>query len=233
MAIDQALLDSAGQPGAGMTLRLYQWGPPTLSLGYFQAAEARLGHRPSSTIDLVRRTTGGGAIVHHHELTYSLALPLEDRWSEQHRQLYGRLHDVILEALEAWQIRAGRWRSASGPAVPAPRPEFLCFLRRNEGDLVLGGYKVCGSAQRRSERALLQHGSILLARSVHAPELPGIGEISGIAVGAEELGDRLIACFSKAFGAGAVAGGLSEGEAAAAREWQVSRFGSSCWTGRR
>src|SRR5689334_21696416 len=74
MAIDDALLESAAEAGVA-TLRLYQWSEPTLSLGYFQAAAERKTHQPSLTCALVRRASGGGAILHDRELTYSLALP--------------------------------------------------------------------------------------------------------------------------------------------------------------
>src|SRR5436190_15116613 len=74
MAIDEALLESAATDGVA-TLRLYQWSEPTLSLGYFQAAEERERHQASTNCPLVRRASGGGAILHDRELTYSLALP--------------------------------------------------------------------------------------------------------------------------------------------------------------
>ncbi|MEM6330787.1 MAG: lipoate--protein ligase family protein, partial [Planctomycetota bacterium] len=74
MAVDEALLDAAAA-GAGATLRLYRWSSPTLSLGYFQPLAARAAHPASAGCPCVRRHSGGGAIVHDHELTYSLAVP--------------------------------------------------------------------------------------------------------------------------------------------------------------
>src|SRR5882724_9809402 len=74
MAVDEALLESAAVDGIA-TLRLYQWSEPTLSLGYFQPAADRQTHPASRECPLVRRASGGGAILHDRELTYSLAIP--------------------------------------------------------------------------------------------------------------------------------------------------------------
>src|SRR5688500_9559950 len=77
MAVDEALLESAAT-GSVATLRFYEWHEPTLSLGYFQPAADREQHAASRACPLVRRASGGGAIVHDRELTYSLAWPLRD-----------------------------------------------------------------------------------------------------------------------------------------------------------
>src|SRR5262245_32066382 len=76
MAVDQALLESAAASG-GVALRFYQWSEPTLSLGYFQPIAARSEHPPSLHSPVVRRASGGGAILHDRELTYSIAAPSE------------------------------------------------------------------------------------------------------------------------------------------------------------
>ena len=75
MAIDQAILNSVSRTGVPV-LRFYQWAEPTLSLGYFQGVAARAAHGHSDSICCVRRTTGGGAIVHDRELTYSVSIPV-------------------------------------------------------------------------------------------------------------------------------------------------------------
>ena len=72
MAVDETLLESAAETSA-TTLRFYRWDRPTLSLGYFQQTADRTQHPESADCPLVRRSSGGGAIVHDHELTYSLA----------------------------------------------------------------------------------------------------------------------------------------------------------------
>ena len=86
MAVDEAILLSAADRGEA-TLRLYQWSRPTLSLGYFQKAADRSVHAASLDWEWVRRSTGGGAIMHHHEATYSLAVPSQKQLSQFNRPL--------------------------------------------------------------------------------------------------------------------------------------------------
>jgi lipoate-protein ligase A len=200
MAVDQALLESVSRSGE-MVLRFYQWEQPTLSLGYFQSMEDRSLHEPSLSCPVVRRATGGGAILHDQELTYSLCVPSEDRWSKTHELLYWTIHGAIIECLADWGVEARTYQtdktiatSGSVPGVGCSKFEelpswsnspmqveassFLCFQRRSAGDIVLGNYKVCGSAQRRKFDSVLQHGSILFKRSNCAPELPGIEDLA-------------------------------------------------------
>ncbi len=176
MAVDEALLDSvAAEPCP--TLRFYRWSRPTLSLGYFQNYAERLAHAPSRDCPLVRRQTGGGAILHDQELTYSLVVPCADPLAHEPARLYEAAHDALIELLAAYGCQAQR---QCEPAASAQcQQPFLCFQRRTPGDVLLGPIKICGSAQRRRRGAILQHGSLLLARSAAAPELPGILEQCG------------------------------------------------------
>jgi lipoate-protein ligase A len=181
------LLESAARCGE-ITLRFYQWAEPTLSLGYFQPLAERKRHAANCDCPVVRRSTGGGAIVHHHELTYSFAAPLGDRFSPSATHLYELLHGALIDTLAEWNITARLWgnpASNGGSAEP-----FLCFQRRAEFDVLIGESKIAGSAQRRRRGALLQHGSLLLATSPAAPELAGVAEISGVGLSATELAAR-------------------------------------------
>jgi lipoate-protein ligase A len=179
MALDQSLLESAGRRRCP-TLRFYTWRRPTLSLGYFQSLADRVRHPESESLDCVRRGTGGGAIVHHHELTYSLVMPSAVTQAGPREALYRQIHQAFAEVLSEWGVRAVPHRlagqKATGPELSPPEP-FLCFQRRTSEDLVVAGYKVLGSAQRRTRDAMLQHGSLLLRASVYAPQLPGIGDL--------------------------------------------------------
>ncbi|RIK82315.1 MAG: lipoate--protein ligase family protein [Planctomycetota bacterium] len=201
MAVDDVLLAAAAERGEA-TLRFYGWSPATLSLGYFQAFDAREQHPPSRHCPVVRRASGGGAIVHDRELTYSLALPYE-HWREHGRTgLYSLVHRSLCEALVAVGIEHARMIGDDNAKLnerkPA-EPPFLCFERRTEFDVVLSppgtdapqAAKIAGSAQRSLHRAVLQHGSILLARSEFAPSLPGISEIAGTPAD----GSRLVAAW--------------------------------------
>lgn len=200
MAVDQALLEDV-DAGGPPTLRFYAWDQPTLSLGYFQSIEHRSRHSESESLPLVRRATGGGAILHDAELTYSLCMPITDRASQRVRAIYDAVHRSIIAALSESGVATARYADSAKPAgqpaspsSPAPQREeepFLCFQRRTDEDLILTGYKIAGSAQRRAARAVLQHGSVLLAASRWAPQLPGIFELTTQRIAYDVLATRI------------------------------------------
>lgn len=210
MAVDDVLLSAAAEAGEA-TLRFYGWAEPTLSLGYFQSYDARREHAPSRACAVVRRASGGGAILHDRELTYALAVPSAFWPRRDHERLYAVVHDLLCDALAALGVRGARRygvhergdrRKDSPPTAamaesPTPEP-FLCFERRTEHDVVLGDAKIAGSAQRKRRDAVLQHGSVLLARSDAAPSLPGVGDLSGATVSPQ----RLIEAWQAALAAG-------------------------------
>jgi lipoate-protein ligase A len=176
MALDEALLDAAAADPSFAALRTYGWSLPTLSLGYFQKigeaeADPRWGGVP-----IVRRPTGGGAIWHHHEVTYALVLPSTHPLARQRVDLYHRVHDAIAETLRAQGVEARRRGSASHPTGEG-RP-FLCFTDHDPEDIVSRGVKIVGSAQRRRSNAILQQGSLLLERSPTTPGLPGAVDLA-------------------------------------------------------
>jgi len=117
MAVDQALLMSAEQDGI-VTLRLYGWTEPTLSLGYFQKYADRQSHSASLTCPVVRRRSGGGAILHDHELTYSLAIPSSSRWSDENAELYDLVHQVVIQLLGRDGIESQLYKNVALADVP-------------------------------------------------------------------------------------------------------------------
>lgn len=137
MAVDEALLETVGDgptsnaARVGMpaaVLRFYRWSPATLSLGYFQGASERAGHAASRDCPWVRRASGGGAILHDHELTYSFATAVANGLGG-HEALYDAFHDTLVETLAAWGVRASRvpatppaasGATQSGPTVADP-----------------------------------------------------------------------------------------------------------------
>ena len=173
MAVDAALLDESLR--AGMTfVRLYRWDEATLSLGYFQKPEERLDDPRFANLPWVRRLSGGGAILHHHEQTYSCTLPPSHPLAGQPFQLYHLMHAIVIDWLRERGVDAvPRGHDSDGRTAP-----FLCFQRAAAPDLVVRGHKVLGSAQRRRRGAVLQHGSLLLSASESARELLGVAELA-------------------------------------------------------
>jgi lipoyl(octanoyl) transferase len=158
MAWDQALMARARRTGQAV-LRVYAWSAPTLSLGRNQRARgaydldraARLG------VAIVRRPTGGRALLHHHEVTYSVTAP--ERFDPTLRGAYDRINDLLLRALRALGVRAELAGRGAHVLTPGLAP---CFDEPSAGEIVVAGRKLVGSAQWRHEGALLQHGSILM-----------------------------------------------------------------------
>ena len=179
MAIDEVLLESALDPGI-RSLRFYQWSQPTLSLGYFQKRDDLAIPESLQTLPVVRRLSGGGAIVHHYEWTYSCAVPAASLLARVPSELYTRMHKAIIKVLRRHGIDA----KLRGDAKIADNSEqqsdsdFLCFTRGDPNDVMLDEHKILGSAQRRRRGAILQHGSLLRPAADYAPELPGICELA-------------------------------------------------------
>ena len=229
MAVDEVLLESAASGGAA-ALRLYAWEEPTLSLGYFQTAAQRTEHAASLSCPLVRRSSGGGAIIHDRELTYSLAMPHRRARSTSASELYDLVHESLVETFAQLGLTAGMFRPADGGCAPAGRAgnaePFLCFQRRSCGDIVSGEAKIVGSAQRRKQRAVLQHGSILLARSAAAPELPGIRELAGVPLQRDDLADRWLPALAARLNCRFIRGELTALEQRQVRQIAAERYGS-------
>ncbi|AHG90221.1 biotin/lipoate A/B protein ligase [Gemmatirosa kalamazoonensis] len=166
MALDDVLLDRARATGE-CVLRLYAWSSPTLSFGRHQKARglydpARLAERGVST---VRRPTGGRAVLHHREITYSVTAPLGALApvGAPLRDAYARINRLLVAALR----RLGVDAREAVPVGRAPHPDGApCFEVPTGGELVLdgpaGAAKLVGSAQWQEQGALLQHGSILV-----------------------------------------------------------------------
>lgn len=222
MAIDEVLIERAAadkQP----QLRLYTWQPATLSLGYFQRAAERHSHPASRGCPLVRRPSGGGAIIHDREITYCLCIP-GDRIDGA--AVYRRVHAALVDTLRTVGIKA--------ELVGAIRPEqsaatFLCFQRWTVGDVVVDGHKIIGSAQRRRRGALLQHGSILLQASPAAPDLPGIADLTARCLDRHEWMTRLTGALLSAIDCSLCEGLLTDAEIEHARQLVQSKYAAAGW----
>jgi len=193
MAVDEALLEWSAAV-QGCCWRFYRWEEPTLSLGYFQQYDDRAGHAGSRDCPTVRRLTGGGAIVHDAELTYSLIVPAEHPLAIHRDRLYEVVHGSLIEAAAELDVSAGLCGSPDGTQAGDDR--FLCFQRRTPGDVLVGAAKIAGSAQRRRRGAVLQHGSVLLQRSTAAGELAGLEDVTGHGHLGDDLADAWLAKMS-------------------------------------
>jgi lipoate-protein ligase A len=224
MAADEALLLSAADGLA--SLRFYRWSTPTVSLGYFQPAAERERDSLLKDLPFVRRPTGGATLVHHHEVTYALALPPgfigKESWLV-------RMHRVICSVLTQLGVPSELVETAGGHSLP----QMLCFRQFTPGDVLCRGAKVVGSAQRKARQCLLQHGAVLLERSPFAPLLPGIRELAGVALKPEELSAAIEHAFAQETGCSVVSSEWTGEEVAAIPRLKASRYASAAWNCKR
>jgi lipoate-protein ligase A len=177
MAIDEAILEAVIEGHSPPTLRFYGWSPPCLSLGRNQPlAQANVAACRAAGVDLVRRPSGGQAVLHAGELTYSLALLQTDpRSGGGVSEGYRRLSQGLLAGLRRLGVEATQDLGADqGAGLPSP----VCFERPSDYEITFGGRKLIGSAQWRRRGGVLQHGSLPLA-----------GDLTRI-VGLVALGER-------------------------------------------
>jgi lipoate-protein ligase A len=245
MAVDEALLADAALNGTAC-LRFYEWNQPTLSLGYFQKYADRSHHVASQPVGLVRRQSGGGAILHHRELTYSVSLPKTHPLASDAQSLYNTVHNLIVKVLLTHLSGSGH--DSRIDLVSAQQnfnyndDRFLCFERRSQGDIVhntrktpgfAGDHKIVGSAQRRSRGAVLQHGSILLARSEYAPELAGLNDLCDTCISMTRLVSELSAELPQALMAELFDWTLSDQLRQSALALETEKYGNRHWTEKR
>ena len=189
MAMDAAMLQ-LGAVREISVIRIYRWSVPTVTMGYFQVSAANR-ENPFPNLPCVRRLSGGGAILHDNELTYSCVLPACHPLRQDPSSLYGLMHARIIGILnqggvtcslrsefDATKGPVALENSLENPIAGKPEEPFLCFLRQNSNDIVHStGVKIVGSAQRRRKGVTLQHGSILLSSSPLTPAIPGIQQL--------------------------------------------------------
>lgn len=250
MAADELLAGESLRRGKLM-VRLYGWETTTISLGGFQKHEDALAAAEIEGLPLVRRPSGGGAIVHGSDLTYAAAVPKTHPWGSSPQALYDAFHEAIVQTLAAYGVDAALWRPSQPASVDADE-SFFCFDRRASGDVIFRpepaapgghagrGHKIMGSAQRRLEGAVLQHGSLLLRRNADVggrAAHPGVADLADAAAALPstgELVDRWLALVARAAQAEVVreAGGF-RGPRAKEVAGQAARFREPRWTARR
>lgn len=148
MACDEAMLALAEEP----VLRVFRWSEPWVSTGYFTPWQDACTARPGWPV--CRRWTGGGVVVHEDDFTFALIAPRGTGWAGlRPADSYRILHGAVVEALRSVGVEAALFE---GPPVGGPQ----CFAGPVRHDIVAGGRKIAGGAQRRTKRGLLHQGSV-------------------------------------------------------------------------
>jgi lipoate-protein ligase A len=234
MAVDEILLQGGREPAVPI-LRLYRWAPHAVSLGYFQSWREFPWERfAAEGVPVVRRQTGGGAIYHGDEVTFSVAAPAAHRlFSGTVRASYDRMHTILARAMESCvpkKVDIGPRGAAAVDSDVARSP--WCFHDSTEFDLVADCRKLAGSAQRRAGGRVLHHGSLLLRSNRFTPEVASVESLGG-EPSFEALERALITEFERELDARFAETPLSAEERAAAAAIAESRYASEAWTKRR
>jgi lipoate-protein ligase A len=247
MALDEVLFrDEEEGRAPGPVLRLYTWRPACLSLGYHQSIAEACDRRycRRAGYDVVRRPTGGKAVLHADELTYSVAARYDEApfAGQGLAGTYGSIAQALASALSALGLRV---ELTQRPARITPRGGAPCFLVPSEKEILVEGRKVAGSAQRRGGRAFLQHGALPLHldyRELAAATGQGAGEaaayrdlFAGLAdllgsVTLQALRREVAAAFRRAFPGLWEARPFDEGELRRAEVIRRERYADPWWT---
>ena len=236
MGIDRAVLVANSEGKAPPTVRFFAWKPPAISIGYFQSLteEVDLNACEMHGVDYVRRITGGGAVFHDAELTYSIVIP------ESHSQIpknimesYGRICGALIKGLKHLGIES--------KYVPI-------------NDIIADGRKISGNAQTRKLKTVLQHGTILTDVDVDKmfsllkvpnekikdkliadvkQRVTSIKHVLGKETAFEEVANAMKVGFEKEFNVELIEGTLSQEEMELAKKFEKECFGAKDWNHRR
>ncbi len=218
MSTDRALLEWAADAPARAVFRTYSWERPTLSLG--RAEPFPFGWDPraleSAGIDVVRRPTGGDAVLHDGELTFAVAASLPGPWGLRPRAFAEVVAEALAQALRAFHLPAVRIDPGEPLGSPARPGEHPCFARAAAGEVRIGTYKVAGIASRFTRGAALSHASVPLDsrhrdvalfrvdkaadRSDLELHARSAAELSGGNLPSALLGARIVDCLAASFG---------------------------------
>ena len=245
MALDEAILLGRLRSASPATLRFFAWAPPTISVGYGQRLDGRIDLDAAArmSVGLVRRPTGGSAILHEgpdREVTYSVVAAAGDfPGADDLLGTYRWIGAALCAGLRA--LGAPVEMVPVQPSDPAAMPAF-CFARTGSYELEVAGRKLVGSAQRRQGNAFLQHGSVMLAadpdrlrRSFPAERDP-LGGMTTLEVvlgrrpSFEEAVEKLAQGFCEAHGIGLEPGGLTTEETALAESLAREKYATPEWT---
>jgi lipoate-protein ligase A len=243
MAVDETLMESVGSGAAAATVRLYGFAPPTLSFGRFQRIKDRIQWKTvrEQGITLVRRPTGGQAVLHDQELTYAVVLHREHLQPFRKREIYGFIAELLLEGLVRLGVQGQSNRKRSGDLH---NPD--CFRSTGEYEIASSSAKkLIGSAQVMSRTASLQHGAVPLDMSYQRIDrylaLDPESQLSEPSCLSGELGKpvsfaQAVQAFAEGFdralrrrGAKLQSGGLSDRERRRAQELLEKKYSGDEW----
>jgi lipoate-protein ligase A len=236
MALDESIMVHVGQEVSPPTIRLYGWSPPAVSIGYFQGLEEEVDLKICKNlgIDYVRRITGGGAVFHEHEVTYSFSLP----------EISPLVPHNILDSYRV--ICQGIVEGLAGLGIQA---EFVPL-----NDIIVNGKKISGSAQTRRNRTILQHGTVLIDTDVEKmfsilrvpsekikdkliidvkERVTSIKNVMSEKISFEEVCSALAKGFEKSLNMELNEGELKDTEIALAEEIKMARYSNPEWNHRR
>jgi len=236
MAIDRAVLMANSEGKVPPTVRFFAWKPPAISIGYFQSLndEVDLANCKKFGVDYVRRITGGGAVFHENELTYSIILPeSHPQISKNIMESYGRICGALVKGLKQLGIE-----SRYAPI----------------NDIIADNRKISGSAQTRKLRTVLQHGTIIIDVDVDKmfsllkvpnekikdkliadvkQRVTSIKHILGKEISFSEVAKAIKTGFEEEFNIKLTKGELTEEELALSKKFEKEFFGTKVWNHRR
>jgi lipoate-protein ligase A len=226
MALDDALLTLCGRGHSPPTLRLFGFRPPCLSLGRFQPIPPET--RRQAGLEIVRRPTGGRAVLHRGDICYSVIAPADHPLvAGTILQSYGKIALALAEAMAILGLPPLQEAAAHGGS---PASDW-CFEALAPHELAVDGAKLVGSAQLRRDGVLLQQGSIRLARPGGQPsELASLEEALGRRVSRREMAGALVDGFGRAWAVQFRRGRLAADEEQLAQRLEREKYAHPAWT---
>ncbi|UCH87710.1 MAG: lipoate--protein ligase family protein [Dehalococcoidia bacterium] len=228
MAVDDALLTLCGQGQSSPTLRLFSFRPPCLSLGRFQPIPPETCREPA--LEVVRRPTGGRAVLHQRDICYSVIAPADHPLvAGSIHQSYAKIARALAEGLAILGLPPLEEAAAQGRLPEAD----WCFDAVAPHELALDGAKLVGSAQLRRDGILLQQGSIRLAHpDGEPPPTTSLEEALGRRVSRREIASALVEGFRRAWSVQFRRGRLTAEEEQLAQRLERERYANPAWTSR-
>lgn len=230
MAVDEAILHQRRTGASLSTLRIYSWQRRTISLGYFQRIDQPLADLcGQDSIDLIRRPTGGGFVLHDQEITFSLIFSRQDLREQRQAVEYFR---VIATCIQKALLALGVQVSLAETVYSGKDNHFFCFNNPTKYDLLVAGKKVCGSAQRRYRDIILQQGSLIL-RTPGDPafwrQAAGLEEALRQKISLTDISTAFQQSFASELHLNFVPGNLTAAELQLARQLAAGKYTQVSW----